>query len=163
MTLRAGFFLFLLSLPLLSMVMAQDRAPHGLANQHPVAFSPSAYDFFHPNARQGGRVTSECSPFPLTAQLQETESQEATATITPEMSLLSKGAQPTTGLIMRVLSITYLLIFKAAFIMKTSASFRKTSGERSSRRITSYHNSVLCFHIATVRSNNTQCGPIETR
>uniref|UniRef100_A0A7C8ZCM9 Uncharacterized protein n=1 Tax=Opuntia streptacantha TaxID=393608 RepID=A0A7C8ZCM9_OPUST len=110
MTLRAGFFFLLLSLPLLSTVMAQDRAPHGLASQNPVAFSPSAYDFFHPNARQNACTTSECSPLPLIAQLQETKSREATVTTTPEMSLFSKGARATTGPILRVLTLIWLVM-----------------------------------------------------
>ncbi|GAB2285105.1 hypothetical protein Dimus_019559 [Dionaea muscipula] len=28
---------------------AQGRAPHGLVYEHPVAFTPSAYEFFHPD------------------------------------------------------------------------------------------------------------------
>ncbi|XP_047324530.1 uncharacterized protein LOC124928044 [Impatiens glandulifera] len=42
---------------------ALGRAPHGLANEHPVAFSPSAFDFFHPCSSQ----SEACSPLPMPA------------------------------------------------------------------------------------------------
>lgn len=61
------------SLFLLSIVRAQDRAPHGIANASPVAFSPSAYDFFHPKSEQpNGKnpcLESDCSPLPMAAEV----------------------------------------------------------------------------------------------
>ncbi|KAK9676728.1 hypothetical protein RND81_11G095900 [Saponaria officinalis] len=68
-------FFFLLSLSLFLSVFAQDRAPHGLANQKPTALSPSAYEFFHPNDHKDPCATSNCSPLPLAAQVHETQSQ----------------------------------------------------------------------------------------
>jgi len=62
-----GFFL--LSLSLVTIVTSQERAPHGLVNQNPEAFSPSAYEFFHPNSQKHGYdkkddpcTSSNCSP-----------------------------------------------------------------------------------------------------
>lgn len=50
---------------------AQDRAPHGLANTSPLAFSPEAYEFFHPNTQgqsKGGCSAPDCSStLPLAA------------------------------------------------------------------------------------------------
>lgn len=74
--------LVLLSVASLNVVAAEDRAPHGLANESPVAFSPSAYNFFHPNTRQipskrpCGDSSSSCSPLPMAAQVGALEGQE---------------------------------------------------------------------------------------
>lgn len=74
-----GFsLLFLLPLTLVSIATSQEeRAPHGLVNESPVAFSPSAYDFFHPNARKpetGDECSaSKCSPLPEAAQVEATQ------------------------------------------------------------------------------------------
>ncbi|XP_057526861.1 uncharacterized protein LOC130805995 [Amaranthus tricolor] len=74
-------FLVLFSVSLIYATFAQDRAPHGLAYQNPVAFSPTAYDFFHPNGRnQDPCVSSKCSPFPLAAQVHEAQAQSTAAT-----------------------------------------------------------------------------------
>ncbi|KVI09363.1 uncharacterized protein LOC112529816 [Cynara cardunculus var. scolymus] len=51
---------------------AQGRAPHGLAHEKLVAFSPSAYDFFHPN-------TQPSSPLPLAATVQSSLAHESRA------------------------------------------------------------------------------------
>ncbi|CAJ1979307.1 unnamed protein product [Sphenostylis stenocarpa] len=68
-------FLFLLSLALLSTARGQERAPHGLAYESPVAFPPAAYDFFHPNAQKpqtrDSCAASKCSPLPLAAQVDD--------------------------------------------------------------------------------------------
>lgn len=68
-----GFFL--LSLSFVTIVTSQERAPHGLVNQNPEAFSPSAYEFFHPNSQKHGNdkkddpcTTSKCSPLPLAVE-----------------------------------------------------------------------------------------------
>ncbi|KAK7402127.1 hypothetical protein VNO78_14147 [Psophocarpus tetragonolobus] len=61
--------LSLVSLALVSIVIAQERAPHGLVYENPQAFSPSAYDFFHPNET----TTSKCSPMPLAAEIHESK------------------------------------------------------------------------------------------
>ncbi|KAK7404728.1 hypothetical protein VNO78_05684 [Psophocarpus tetragonolobus] len=71
------FFLFLLSLALLCIARGQERAPHGLVYESPVAFSPAAYDFFHPNAQKPETrdpcTASKCSPLPLAAQVDATQ------------------------------------------------------------------------------------------
>ncbi|XP_028757060.1 uncharacterized protein LOC114716245 [Neltuma alba] len=79
-----GFsLLFLLSLTLVSIAASQERAPHGLVNERPVAFPPSAYDFFHPNARKpeaGDECSaSKCSPLPEAAQVEATQIYESKA------------------------------------------------------------------------------------
>ncbi|KAL6568177.1 hypothetical protein OROHE_003861 [Orobanche hederae] len=67
------FFLFTSIYSLHNMAEAQGRAPHGIAYEKPLAFSPSAYDFFHPNSASGP-VTHEkpclgsnCAPIPLSS------------------------------------------------------------------------------------------------
>ncbi|KAK7261357.1 hypothetical protein RIF29_27666 [Crotalaria pallida] len=76
-----GFsFIFLLSQSLFSIVIAQERAPHGLAYESPEAFPPSAYNFFHPNATKPETKDpcgkSKCSPLPLAAQVEATQIHE---------------------------------------------------------------------------------------
>ncbi|KAI3868408.1 hypothetical protein MKX03_030213 [Papaver bracteatum] len=60
------FLCSLSSLYLLTQAQAQARAPHGLIFENPVAFSPSAYDFFHPNTHTPKAVKpcdeSNCAP-----------------------------------------------------------------------------------------------------
>ncbi|KAJ4726032.1 Transmembrane protein [Melia azedarach] len=60
---------------------AQDRAPHGLANEHPVTFPPSAVEFFHPKKQEPETIdpcaSSKCSPLPLAAQVEATEAYES--------------------------------------------------------------------------------------
>ncbi|KAK3442298.1 uncharacterized protein LOC104432874 [Eucalyptus grandis] len=73
MTPMSSFLLILLTPTFLCLAGAQDRAPHGLANENPMAFSPSAYDFFHPNTQQttvkNPCAISSCSPLPEAAQV----------------------------------------------------------------------------------------------
>ncbi|XP_021728346.1 uncharacterized protein LOC110695418 [Chenopodium quinoa] len=74
-------FFVLFSLSLFSRIAAQDRAPHGLAYQSPAtALSPTAYEFFHPNAHQDPCTKSNCAPIPLAAQVHEMQSEAATET-----------------------------------------------------------------------------------
>ncbi|KAL6559910.1 hypothetical protein OROGR_005027 [Orobanche gracilis] len=67
------FFLFTSLTSLHNTAEAQGRAPHGLAYEKPLAFSPSAYDFFHPNPASGPVthenpcVGSRCAPIPLSS------------------------------------------------------------------------------------------------
>ncbi|KAG8371326.1 hypothetical protein BUALT_Bualt13G0076100 [Buddleja alternifolia] len=62
-------------LSILSVTNAEDRA-HGLANESPIAISPQAYAFFHPNALQPSANnpcgSSNCSSLPLAATMQAT-------------------------------------------------------------------------------------------
>ncbi|KAL4318316.1 hypothetical protein GQ457_18G006520 [Hibiscus cannabinus] len=55
----ASFLLLLSSLAIVSIANGQDRAPHGISHENPMAFSPSAYEFFHPKTPC---ATSNCSP-----------------------------------------------------------------------------------------------------
>ena len=74
MSASASFLVFFSIALLLSLARAQGRAPHGLAHESPMAFSPSAFDFFHPNGRQAGSqnrcAESGCSPLPMAAQVE---------------------------------------------------------------------------------------------
>ncbi|XWS28962.1 hypothetical protein CRYUN_Cryun25bG0116100 [Craigia yunnanensis] len=69
----ASFLLLLSSLALLSIARGQDRAPHGIAYENPMAFSPSAYEFFHPKTEEPDTknpcAASNCSPLPIAAQV----------------------------------------------------------------------------------------------
>lgn len=73
----------LLSVSVLHAVAVEERAPHGLAYESPVAFSPSTYDFFHPNTQQlpskspCGDSSSSCSPLPMAAQVGAMDTQES--------------------------------------------------------------------------------------
>ncbi|CAF1831750.1 hypothetical protein Bca4012_030224 [Brassica carinata] len=66
---------FLSSLIITNRALAQDRAPHGLAYETPVAFSPSAFDFFHAKPQNQDATLepcaeSGCSPLPVSAKVQ---------------------------------------------------------------------------------------------
>lgn len=75
--------IFFSSLTLLSIVSAaEERAPHGLARENPMAFPPSAYKFFHPTNQnpiaKDPCKASNCSPLmPIAAQVQATEAHES--------------------------------------------------------------------------------------
>ncbi|WCJ41025.1 hypothetical protein M5689_021916 [Euphorbia peplus] len=66
-TLMTFFILFCI----LALSRAQERAPHGLAYETPVAFSPAAVDFFHPKTQNNG------SPLPLAAHIDENGAQQS--------------------------------------------------------------------------------------
>ncbi|VVA90413.1 unnamed protein product [Arabis nemorensis] len=83
------------------MALAQDRAPHGLAYETPVAFSPSAFDFFHaqpdnPNATLDPCAESGCSPLPVAAKVQARESEIASMSIGSRSGI---GADGVVGII----------------------------------------------------------------
>ncbi|XP_059311351.1 uncharacterized protein LOC132062898 [Lycium ferocissimum] len=83
------FFLAIFCLPFI--VKAQERSPHGLAYESPVAFSPEAYSFFHPETQKQNSTTTEslcdnnnstsessgCSRFPTASSLQSNLAQES--------------------------------------------------------------------------------------
>jgi hypothetical protein len=73
-------FIFILSFSLLSTSTSQERAPHGLIYENPIAFPPSAYLFFHPNAKtletKNSCVTSKCSPLPMVAKVETNQKYE---------------------------------------------------------------------------------------
>ncbi|XP_055834590.1 uncharacterized protein LOC129903119 [Solanum dulcamara] len=80
------FFFVVFSLPFI--VKAQERSPHGLAYESPVAVSPEAYSFFHPETQKQNTTTSEslcddnnstpgCSRFPTTSSVQSNLAHES--------------------------------------------------------------------------------------
>jgi hypothetical protein len=94
MALIPSFFLFFsssLTLVFFTGAGAQGRAPHGLVYENPVAFSPSAVEFFHPkthepNVKSSCAASSSCSPLPLAAQLEATDQAQES-----EISTSQKG------------------------------------------------------------------------
>ncbi|XP_027348470.1 uncharacterized protein LOC113860045 [Abrus precatorius] len=98
-------FLFLVSIALLSIATGQERAPHGLVYESPVAFPPSAYDFFHPNTRKPEArdpcTASKCSPLPIAAQVEATQIYENKAS-TMQKGWKKIGAGGVAGIIIAV-------------------------------------------------------------
>ncbi|XP_021746041.1 uncharacterized protein LOC110711913 [Chenopodium quinoa] len=90
-------FFVLFSLSLFSRIAAQDRAPHGLAYQSPIALSPTAYEFFHPNDHQDSCTKSNCAPIPLAAQVHEMQSEAATTETSPLTRTTAFGAGTIAG------------------------------------------------------------------
>ncbi|XP_061376688.1 probable leucine-rich repeat receptor-like protein kinase At5g49770 [Gastrolobium bilobum] len=104
--------LFLLSLALVSIVIGQERAPHGLVYENPEAFPPSAYNFFHPNVRKPETTKdpctiSKCSPFPLAAQVEATQVHHNKAS-TSERSRKKLGAGGVAGIVFGVAFVVLL-------------------------------------------------------
>ncbi|XP_057954883.1 uncharacterized protein LOC131148938 [Malania oleifera] len=90
-------FLFIFSLAFLSIGTAQDRAPHGIAYENPMALSPSAYEFFHPKDQTSSAkkpcAESNCAPLPLAAQVEATQQHESkSATAQKGGSRMGAGA-----------------------------------------------------------------------
>ncbi|KAE9600604.1 hypothetical protein Lal_00045681 [Lupinus albus] len=104
-----GFsFFFLFSLALVSVVIGQERAPHGLAYENPEAFPPSAYNFFHPNAKKPEtNDPSKYSPLPLAAQVEATQIHESKAS-TSEKSGKQLGPGVIAAIIFGVAFIVFL-------------------------------------------------------
>lgn len=104
-TTTVSFLLFFSSLTsVLSITMAQGRAPHGLANEYPMAFSPSAYDFFHPNTqnkpnKESPCAESSCSPLPMAAQVEATDQAQRSNIATPHGGRPSLGAGGVAGIV----------------------------------------------------------------
>ncbi|CAI0453024.1 unnamed protein product [Linum tenue] len=69
---------------------AQGRAPHGLAYEGPVAFSPSAVEFFHPNNNNNQQLPAVTSGHPEAAQLAAAAKTSTTST-PDEQSKVSGG------------------------------------------------------------------------
>ncbi|KAJ9188855.1 hypothetical protein P3X46_000213 [Hevea brasiliensis] len=103
MTPKASFFLFSI-LALLFAARAQDRAPHGLAFENPVAFSPSAVEFFHPktqepNTKKPCAESSGCSSLPLAAEVEATQTQETEVSSSQKVGS-QLGAGGITGIVL---------------------------------------------------------------
>ncbi|KAJ8751330.1 hypothetical protein K2173_016516 [Erythroxylum novogranatense] len=83
MALLSFFFLLFSSSALFFLgADAQGRAPHGLVYENPMAFSPSAVEFFHPKGQEthsdnACSSSSSCSPLPVAAQVEATKAQES--------------------------------------------------------------------------------------
>ncbi|KAI4368776.1 hypothetical protein MLD38_017291 [Melastoma candidum] len=101
--------IFMSSLAILSLVAAQDRAPHGLAYENPMAFPPAAYDFFHPDGHQATRNkpcggSSSCSPLPMAAQVAKAkESREG-----PDSGRNRIGAGAVTSIVIGIATVAIL-------------------------------------------------------
>ncbi|XP_014497504.1 uncharacterized protein LOC106759005 [Vigna radiata var. radiata] len=125
--------LSLVSLTLVSIVVAQERAPHGLVYENPEAFSPSAYNFFHPNEKKPESrdpcATSKCSPMPLVAQVEATEIHESRAK-TPEGGSRKLGAGGIAGIVFGVAFVVVLAmgVYHVRFTRPTNMSRPKHSG-----------------------------------
>ncbi|XP_023733241.1 uncharacterized protein LOC111881081 [Lactuca sativa] len=76
-------FLLLLFVTIISFTttQSQERSPHGLVYENPMAFSPSAYNFFHPKANpptiQNPCDETSCAPLPMAATVQSSLAQES--------------------------------------------------------------------------------------
>ncbi|XP_057727291.1 uncharacterized protein LOC130943432 [Arachis stenosperma] len=124
---RLSFFLFITIL-CVSVVTAEERAPHGLVYVKPEAFSPSAYNFFHPinnNARKKKPETktqepcsassSKCSPMPLSVTAQSEEATQiheskSSSSSTKEDNNVSKniGAGGIAGILFGIVFVVLL-------------------------------------------------------
>ncbi|GFS30859.1 hypothetical protein Acr_00g0014510 [Actinidia rufa] len=76
--------LIFILLSFLSSTRAQVRAPHGIVYESPMAFSPSTFDFFHPNTKNQGSedpcAIPNCSPLPLAATVASSLAYESRST-----------------------------------------------------------------------------------
>ncbi|GAB4859218.1 hypothetical protein Ancab_010678 [Ancistrocladus abbreviatus] len=103
--------LFFLVISSFSVSRGQERAPHGLAYESPIAFSPAAYDFFHPNAHPS--TCDDCSPYPLAAQVRASEAQQLQVTKRGEM-----GAGGVVGIVVGIV-LAVLLAMGVYYIAVT--------------------------------------------
>ncbi|XP_039026432.1 uncharacterized protein LOC120160030 [Hibiscus syriacus] len=88
----ASFLLILSSLALVSMARAQDRAPHGIAYESPMSFTPSAYGFFHPNTENPCSASNCSPPLPVAAQVDGSKPLAGKVSPTPDKSGRGMGA-----------------------------------------------------------------------
>ncbi|KAI9194791.1 hypothetical protein LWI28_009209 [Acer negundo] len=107
----------------LSIATAQDRAPHGLAYENPMAFPPEAFNFFHPKTQDSNTKTNHpcsaanCSPFPVAAQVQSTKAQESKyPTTTPSRNGNRIGAGSIAGIVV-ALTFAVALAMAAYFVV----------------------------------------------
>ena len=117
----ASFSLILSSLALLSIARGQDRAPHGIAYQNPMAFSPSAYEFFHPKTQEPDTknpcTASNCSPLPIAAQVEGTKALESKVS-TQQKSGHQLGAGGIAGIVFG-LAFAVLLAMGVYYVLDT--------------------------------------------
>ncbi|XAR59754.1 hypothetical protein NMG60_11015709 [Bertholletia excelsa] len=124
----ASVLLFSL-LSLLSIVRSQDRAPHGLSYQNPTAFSPSAYEFFHPktdhSADGDSCAESNCSPWPLAATVASTLAHESKSTTKVEGDRL--GAGGIAGIVVGLVCVLILAMGAYYIVVTRRANLSKTN------------------------------------
>ncbi|KAL1298616.1 hypothetical protein HN51_042937 [Arachis hypogaea] len=106
---RLSFFLFITIL-CVSVVTAEERAPHGLVYVKPEAFSPSAYNFFHPinnNARKKKPETKTQEESEEATQIHESKSSSSS---TKEDNNVSKniGAGGIAGILFGIVFVVLL-------------------------------------------------------
>ncbi|CAN6842187.1 unnamed protein product [Brassica oleracea var. botrytis] len=114
MTTKTCLVFFLSSLLITNIALAQDRAPHGLAYETPVAFSPSEFDFFHaqpenPDATLDPCAESGCSPLPVAAKIQGGSAKEQQSEIAT-MSIGSRTGMGAGGAVMIILGLVFPML-----------------------------------------------------
>ncbi|KAK8478326.1 hypothetical protein V6N13_058804 [Hibiscus sabdariffa] len=118
----ASFLLISSTLALVCMVRAQERAPHGIAYESPMAFSPSAYDFFHPKTRDPDTghpcSASNCSPLPVAAQVEGSKAVAGKVSSTPDKSGHGMGAGGVAGIVFG-LAFAVLLGMGVYYVLNT--------------------------------------------
>ncbi|XVE79755.1 hypothetical protein DITRI_Ditri14bG0082000 [Diplodiscus trichospermus] len=117
----ASFLLLLSSLALLSIARGQGRAPHGIAYESPMAFSPSAYEFFHPKTKEPDTknpcAASNCSPLPIAAEVEATKAVESKVS-TQQKSGHRLGAGGIAGIVFG-LAFAVLLAMGVFYVLNT--------------------------------------------
>ncbi|KAF3581316.1 hypothetical protein DY000_02034621 [Brassica cretica] len=114
MTTKTCLVFFLSSLLITNIALAQDRAPHGLAYETPVAFSPSEFDFFHaqpenPDSTLDPCAESGCSPLPVAAKIQGGSAKEQQSEIAT-MSIGSRTGMGAGGAVMIILGLVFPML-----------------------------------------------------
>ncbi|CAK7332347.1 unnamed protein product [Dovyalis caffra] len=104
-------------------IPAQYRAPHGLVYENPVAFSPSAVEFFHPktqepNTKSPCAASSSCSPLPLAAQLETTDQAQESKISTSQKGGNRLRAGGIAGIVLGV-AFAVLLTMGVYYVMVT--------------------------------------------
>ncbi|XP_022158643.1 uncharacterized protein LOC111025099 [Momordica charantia] len=112
MTQMLTFLFCLSSSTFLSVARAEGRAPHGLVYESPLAFSPMAYDFFHPSAQNSNAkdpcAASKCSPLPLAAQVQSTPAQQSKYSTAVQKGEHGLGAGGVLGIVLGIMFAVFL-------------------------------------------------------
>ncbi|XWS74280.1 hypothetical protein CRYUN_Cryun02cG0201400 [Craigia yunnanensis] len=117
----ASFLLLLSSLALLSIARGQDRDPHGITYENPMAFSPSADEFFHPKTQEpdikNPCAASNCSPLLIAAQVGSTKALESKVS-TQQKFGHQLGAGGIAGIVFG-LAFAVLLAMGVYYVLKT--------------------------------------------
>ncbi|KAF8085630.1 hypothetical protein N665_0656s0009 [Sinapis alba] len=97
---------FFSSLIITNIALAQDRAPHGLAYETPVAFSPSAFDFFH---AQPQNQDATLEPLPVSAKVQGA-SEKAQQSEIATMSIGSRSGMGAGGVVGIIFGLAFAML-----------------------------------------------------